>query len=840
MAGEALAAKDFEKALSFYKEVQSLDSSVWQAWHGEIEVALQRHEFVAALELSEKASVMFPECEWFLIQSFLALKQLGKVQEAHGTLNAAALKAPCNPTPFIYLADLSLESLDLPQARRYAEEALTRDPSNVWANLAFARCLSKEWRFTEMAETCLAVAKKEPYIILSYELVLTSPPGELDSDDLRYWLTLAISNGVSVGGLVARRVTKALEIRDFQQVSELLSAYNHGWKDLDDRDLLSVFRMVSAIATSNQSETIGPITALILQLLDLDSPSESVQKLILAGLFAISTLNAVHANSREQSDCSVLPFHILHRFLNKLSVSFAEVFSEIHHLSMTQRAEGLSFLGQILGPALFVLMKSPQVNSSVVELFAFLKNSLPRFSKDEISECLSAKVALLSWKQISACFGLNYYKSFPELGKWRENLAQRSEDSWGASISVGQALSALLLVSDSSSPGREASILKRVDINRQVALAFSTVRSEERSVARLLIAMYQSRLGDLPLPEGQPGAWQTLIQLCSRVSCFRPMRQNVLPNRLRIAVLVTGKMRAPWNVIPSWKRLFKSAGGNEFDFFVSTWETGDSIPWRADDWAQVFPREVQEEVRRFIWSFGAAALWERYPSLMPVVAPNDLDITEKFVADLYGAFGPIVFQEILSEAPLAGKSTVDKMFYTLQRAMSRVLASDKEYDLVVRIRPDGVFRSETQVDWSRVYSEVTADPIVFCDRARRLVADRSFFFMGDQFAVSTPDVMWFYTHCAEVHELCKAAELSAWPDVLSGHAGLSWLTWLFGLTPRESPELNLGLLRRTEIITSDTFASIIRKDGSGRVDDLDVRLSCLLENRYQSFHTEVS
>ena len=286
--------------------------------------------------------------------------------------------------------------------------------------------------------------------------------------------------------------------------------------------------------------------------------------------------------------------------------------------------------------------------------------------------------------------------------------------------------------------------------------------------------------------------------------------------KLRIAVCVSGQLRGYSGAFRSWRDSLLT--DVEYDLFVDSWELiGRS---GAEPYRSVLPFAGE----RFVQCYREAGLQrgldemkQRYPNLFLVLAETGR-ATEAVLREFYAT--PHVRLDDETKMPFAVYSNQDKMHSKIRSCFEMAMTTGREYDLVVRLRPDKPIR-ELCFSWQELLEACRTKPVLFVDRAFGLHYAGPM--IGDQFAIGTPAAMEVYSRTWTMHPRIAACGLLKFPKAFEGHVSLAQVCWLHGVDARRAPIL-FGPLQEAERLNSCSILECLAADASGRMDRLDAEL----------------
>ncbi len=296
------------------------------------------------------------------------------------------------------------------------------------------------------------------------------------------------------------------------------------------------------------------------------------------------------------------------------------------------------------------------------------------------------------------------------------------------------------------------------------------------------------------------------------------MPTSRLPGRRRprVAVCVSGQLRGYRAAYETWSRSLLAAA--DCDLFVHTWaNVGRSS---AEGFRSTLPfagAAFSDAYRRVALSVGFDEVKGRYPTLFAHLERSEhVDAPE--LSAFYGT-DHVVVDDDGTEA-FEGWTNQDKMHWKIQSAHDLAVAAGRDYDLVVRVRPDKpiVF---TAFAWR--------DLLEVCARSATILADAprgvhyAKLVIGDQFAIGSPEAMAIYSRTYSLYPSLADAGLSQCPPELSGHSSLAQVCWVHGIDVRRVP-MKFGTLQEVSPLGTAEVLECIQADATGRMDTSDREL----------------
>lgn len=335
------------------------------------------------------------------------------------------------------------------------------------------------------------------------------------------------------------------------------------------------------------------------------------------------------------------------------------------------------------------------------------------------------------------------------------------------------------------------------------------------------ISAIRSRLksAGVPLPRGGVRsrlfgnrAWQGFQAAKSMVRAQFPFIANS-KRRLKVAICVSGQLRGYLDAFPTWKTsLLRDV---DHDLFVHSWfDIGRSgaepfryiLPFAGANFANVY-RSICHQV-------GLEEFNARYPTLFQTLAETGR-VTEPELSEFYRT--SFVKLEDDRNPPYAGFSNPQKMHSKIKSCFDMLVRAGRDYDLIVRIRPDKPIRF-LAYDWTDLRNLCRHSPLLFADfRAGVHYANPM---IGDQFAVGLPESMEIYSSTWELYpRLCENGLLNC-PGPFHGHTSLAQVCWAYGIGVERAP-IRFGPLLEYAPLASALIQECVGADAAGRMDRID-------------------
>ncbi len=286
-------------------------------------------------------------------------------------------------------------------------------------------------------------------------------------------------------------------------------------------------------------------------------------------------------------------------------------------------------------------------------------------------------------------------------------------------------------------------------------------------------------------------------------------------SKLRIALCLSGQMRGYRHAWPSFSIL--GLGAHDVTVFLHTWK----------DSGVIFPAPPKD-VRLFTGNFGKAyrdvwnhhgqdGMMARYPRFLKLFDTASAEATKEELCAFYAT--PHVVVEDANEPHFSDFSNSTKMHYKIFEAHKLARNSGKDFDLIVRLRPDLIFNPCMQgsFDWHEAWRRSTHERRLYAD-------DRPYMFphidlcMGDQFAAGTPEVMDAYASTYAYTREANQRGMQHFPHDFMPHRNLAMACLYQGIPISQCPLLHLSQHAPGYIPAADQLLSSLQEDCVGRMD----------------------
>lgn len=291
--------------------------------------------------------------------------------------------------------------------------------------------------------------------------------------------------------------------------------------------------------------------------------------------------------------------------------------------------------------------------------------------------------------------------------------------------------------------------------------------------------------------------------------------------RPRVAVCVSGQLRGYRNAVATWDRTLRRDA--DCELFVHTWTRigrssaesfRSTLPFQGPAFTDAYRAAGRRE--------GDDELKARYPDLFRALDTGAI-VTADHLRATYQTEHVVVEDD--QEPTYAGWSNQDKMHVKIERAYDLALSQGREYDLIVRLRPDKpiVFVAAA---WSDLVELGRDSATILADR--EMGVHYAHLMIGDQFALGGPGPMSIYSRTATLYPELARNGLLECGDQLAGHSSLAHVCWIHGIQVERAP-IRFGALQEASPMTEQEVLDALRLDSDGRLDATDRALIAAAE-----------
>lgn len=317
----------------------------------------------------------------------------------------------------------------------------------------------------------------------------------------------------------------------------------------------------------------------------------------------------------------------------------------------------------------------------------------------------------------------------------------------------------------------------------------------------------------IPMDERDPAITKKFIR---NTFVSEQTKQVKLDQPLRIAVCVSGQMRGYKTAFSSWSRL--GLDQHETDYYVHTWEEiGRKYPIPAHAW-RCFDGHFLEAYQDTLTRHSLDKLERLFPSMYNCFRQEGI-VTEAELNAVYGVKEAVIEDDQSDEFNKFSNSM--KMYYKIQKCAELVDQSGREYDLVIRLRPDKMLDAiDQKVDWHAVYEKCASGSAFYVEGIFHLILMTGVY-LGDQFAVGTQDAMREYSKTYE-NTLDPNHPIQRFKPGFDFHSNLAFSVYYAGLETISFNSMlpnvagSLGGLMDPKLLSASVLLECIQSDISNR------------------------
>lgn len=278
---------------------------------------------------------------------------------------------------------------------------------------------------------------------------------------------------------------------------------------------------------------------------------------------------------------------------------------------------------------------------------------------------------------------------------------------------------------------------------------------------------------------------------------------------LRIAICVCGQLRGYKRAFESWNNWGMTK--HSVDFYVHTWEIiGRKFPI-GPQCSRVFSGNFLIAYQRIMQAHDAGWLKKNYPHLVNFIFESQR-VSKEELSKTYNAKSVAVEDD--QHNTFASYSNSMKMYYKTQCCFELLPNQGRDYNLIMRIRPDKVLHEELSIDWHKLAHESNITNTIFSDRGRELRPAIGYY-MGDQVAVGVPRLMRDYCSTYDFSLNAKKKNLYGFQNYFSGHVNFAYTTHFKGINVKPLPMGWTDMIDAAPLALEDVYNNIM-KDAQSR------------------------
>ena len=278
---------------------------------------------------------------------------------------------------------------------------------------------------------------------------------------------------------------------------------------------------------------------------------------------------------------------------------------------------------------------------------------------------------------------------------------------------------------------------------------------------------------------------------------------------------MSGQLRGYRSTFPSWRLLLANT---EATIFVDTWKkTGRGTP---EPYRFVLPFEGDHFIREYKsigTDLGMDELRHRYPVFFEYFDQSG-EVSVSQLSSFYQT--PYVRLDDEKDPLFRDFTNSDKMYFKVEQCFEMIRGSGKEFDLIIRIRPDKPITA-VAFCWADMMASLKTNSALYCETP--MGTHYGALLMGDQFALGLPEASSIYAHTYSAAKILQRVDLYKMNRELTGHSSFAQICWLNGIDVRKVP-IKFSNFRETEPISAINIQNALEKDSVNRMDIYDRRL----------------
>lgn len=329
----------------------------------------------------------------------------------------------------------------------------------------------------------------------------------------------------------------------------------------------------------------------------------------------------------------------------------------------------------------------------------------------------------------------------------------------------------------------------------------------DQSLSSRLIAKGTSSL-PTPMPVSTAAGALQVIRNNSDSQLRKSNTFNILDRDrpLRVALCVSGQLRGYLEAISTWPLLGLSS--YEVDTFVHSWsDVGRKFP-TANHAERVFSGRFLEAYRMVFRNANPSDIARSYPSLFEWFSASsrvdELDVRSAYKTEY-------VILEDDSTQPYVNFNNSEKMYWKVQSCFEMIEATGRDYDIVIRIRPDKPVLHASRIDWPAVASRLRQEKTIFADLAPYMHND-VFYIIGDQFGMGHIDTMKIYSTTYSRTKEAARSQPYGFPTTFVPHRNFAFSCFYHGIRVEKMAEVIWGQPLDPPGITMDQLRALLTRD----------------------------
>jgi tetratricopeptide (TPR) repeat protein len=292
---------------------------------------------------------------------------------------------------------------------------------------------------------------------------------------------------------------------------------------------------------------------------------------------------------------------------------------------------------------------------------------------------------------------------------------------------------------------------------------------------------------------------------------FKPnLLHYTKPKKLKVALCISGQLRGYREGYESLKKVFIDP--LQPDIYVHTWQdVGCKEPYASAHADRVFSGHFLAAYRKLflIKNYSYPQIKRLLPSVFSLLQ-NNTSIDKAQLQAFYKAERVEIEDDAVM--PFSALLNRDKMFHKIRACNQLVTESGKQYDLVIRVRPDVVFSLDEGIDWFAISEACNTQKIIWANHAGAgfigFKENRGGSYgSGDSFAISSQAGINFYANVGVSKQSFMEQGL-AYFSAHSSHTILGHGLWLGGYRRQPIPFATKPDMVNISLKTEDIYQVI--------------------------------
>jgi hypothetical protein len=294
--------------------------------------------------------------------------------------------------------------------------------------------------------------------------------------------------------------------------------------------------------------------------------------------------------------------------------------------------------------------------------------------------------------------------------------------------------------------------------------------------------------------------------------------------KLKIALCISGQLRGFRKAAAHIQNLGLEM--HDVDTFVHTWKmVGGRFP-AANQAERIFSPRMANAYKMAIVGKNEDEMEKKYPSLAASIL-NRHEVTKEELTEIYRTDAIVIEDD--REVPYSTFPAIAKMHLKMERCFALACSSGKNYDLIIRIRPDLLIPNRLDCDWNNLFTGSQASNTIYTDFGSYIsprisqwtIGETMPLMVGDLFAVGARELMGVYMNSFSINNTLINEQVIGLPRGIMAHTTLSRILMYHGIYADTFPYAKLdgkNLLEHTALSPKAAFGAILQ-DISTRVPD---------------------